>query len=353
MHARLVACSALGELGDPRAIEPLMKRLDDSDWFVRSAACGALGELGDPRAIEPLIKRLDDSVFSVRREACAALGKLGGQKAMEALIKGLDDSHYLVRKAACAALGRLVDERAVEPLLRKLEDQDQRVRRAACAALKDLGEEGLAKVAMEFLEGRPDAGNGVARLATEGDLRLVPPLLSWLKDGPSLRKTSRAALNAVWQVTGARINALICPAHLARFQKRMTGIPMVTRLAYAACPICGRAWPVVEVSEVVAVLDSASSSEQTKEGVALRVNWLVRKQLFDFDRVEIMQASDEEVQRFLGLLRSDHQLQARCKQLLCRVGEECSLSENTRRLLMNAFDLTDRTEPTPPSRYAE
>ena len=116
---------------------------------------------------------------------------------------------------------------------------------------------------------------------------------------------------------------------------------MVTRVAYAACPVCGRAWPVVQASEVVAVLDSTSSAEQTKEGASLRVNGLVRKQLFDFDQVEIVHASDEAVQRFLGLLRSDHQLQARCKQLPCRIAKECRLLENTRRLLMNAFDLTD------------
>jgi hypothetical protein len=260
----------------------------------------------------------------------------------------------LVRRAACAALGKLGDPKAIEPLIKRLDDSDNGVRKAACAALGKLSEEGLAKLLMELLKGWPGAETQLARLAAEGDLRLVAPLLSWLKDGSSkLRSTSRAALDAIWQVTEARMNSLICPEHLTRFQKRKAGIPILTRVAYSACPICGRAWPVVEANEVVAVLDSRSSSEQTKEGVALRVNWLVRKQMFDFDRVEIAQASDEEVQRFLGLLRSDHQLQARCKQLLCRVGEECSLSENTRRLLMNAFDLTDRTEPTPPSRYAE
>jgi HEAT repeat protein len=54
-----VACYAVRDLGDVRAVQPLIERLRDSNKFVRQCAAEALGEIGDPRAIEPLKARLD------------------------------------------------------------------------------------------------------------------------------------------------------------------------------------------------------------------------------------------------------------------------------------------------------
>ena len=56
---RWVATEALGELGDARAVAPLIERLNDDD-YVRGVAAVALGELGDARAVAPLITVLAD-----------------------------------------------------------------------------------------------------------------------------------------------------------------------------------------------------------------------------------------------------------------------------------------------------
>lgn len=55
-NRRILAAQALGQLRDPRALEPLLARLQDplEDLFVRESAARALGALRDPRAIEPL-----------------------------------------------------------------------------------------------------------------------------------------------------------------------------------------------------------------------------------------------------------------------------------------------------------
>jgi HEAT repeat protein len=46
----------LGELEDPRAVEPLITALKyDNGTGVRSTATNALGKIGDTRAVEPLI----------------------------------------------------------------------------------------------------------------------------------------------------------------------------------------------------------------------------------------------------------------------------------------------------------
>jgi len=50
------AIQALGQLDDPRAVEPLVQALHDADYWVRQGAARALRHLGDPRAIEPLIQ---------------------------------------------------------------------------------------------------------------------------------------------------------------------------------------------------------------------------------------------------------------------------------------------------------
>ncbi|MFZ2473032.1 MAG: HEAT repeat domain-containing protein, partial [Methanothrix sp.] len=52
---RETAASALKELNDTRAVEPLILALKDEDTDVRSGAAEALGKLGDTRAVEPLI----------------------------------------------------------------------------------------------------------------------------------------------------------------------------------------------------------------------------------------------------------------------------------------------------------
>ncbi len=67
------AASALGGLGDARAVEGLLARLEDEDWRVRWRAASALGGLGDARAVERLLARLEDRYGIVQGQAYTAL----------------------------------------------------------------------------------------------------------------------------------------------------------------------------------------------------------------------------------------------------------------------------------------
>ena len=70
------AIGALGTIGDPTALESLIKALekkDHKDAYVRSHAASALGKIGDPRAVKPLTNVLDDKDGFVRASAKAAL----------------------------------------------------------------------------------------------------------------------------------------------------------------------------------------------------------------------------------------------------------------------------------------
>ncbi len=70
------AIDALGESGDPRAVEPLIDLLKRSrDLTIKIHVCDALGHIGDPRAIDPLIEKLQDrdDDFYVRKKAAYTL----------------------------------------------------------------------------------------------------------------------------------------------------------------------------------------------------------------------------------------------------------------------------------------
>ena len=138
------AAQALGEIGDKRAVEPLINVLKaDKNFYVRGGAANALGKLKDTGAVEPLINALKaDKNSYVRGGAANALGKLKDTRAVEPLINALkadEDSH--VRWGAANALGELKDTGAVEPLINALKaDEDSEVRWVAAQALGEIGD---------------------------------------------------------------------------------------------------------------------------------------------------------------------------------------------------------------------
>lgn len=131
---RREAVMALGKIGDPRAIEPLINKLN-SDDKVRRACAWSLRRFDDPRIVEPFLKLIDDPDPSVRRSAADAYGKIQDPRSFDALLKLLDDRDHDVRVDAIKALGGKNDPRATEPLRRKLNDADYSVRTTAAEVL--------------------------------------------------------------------------------------------------------------------------------------------------------------------------------------------------------------------------
>lgn len=190
------AVNALGEIKDPRAIQPLAATLRDPNSDLRESALQALGNIGpaalqsliaalqstdanlqrqvekqlgdiaDPRAIGPLIAALKspgwnvhqneetghrsrnrrapkDPYAEVREGAAEALGeilrKTNDSSVTDALIASLDDQNYMVREAAAGALGHVKGPSLVGPLASLLSDANSEVRVAAIKALGNLG----------------------------------------------------------------------------------------------------------------------------------------------------------------------------------------------------------------------
>lgn len=128
---RVMAAQALGQIGDPRAFEPLLATFqeDDPTGWLGEAAAEALGALGDSRAFDPLMATLNDKdADEALREASAkALGYLGDLRAVESLIATFEETdpdgyEWPLQTSAAQALGELGDSRAVDAILKALKD---------------------------------------------------------------------------------------------------------------------------------------------------------------------------------------------------------------------------------------
>jgi len=174
------AAITLGDMGDERAIGPLITALRDAEWNVREAAETSLAQIGSP-AVEPLLKALreyqtrpyvikilgkikdervlDPLVLQLRHEefkdvATQALAELG-LPAVDRLMAVLNDKDKNVRKHAVMALGEIGIPEAVEPLIDATKDEDWQVRLQAMAALDKIGDE-RGKPAIKALVKDPD-----------------------------------------------------------------------------------------------------------------------------------------------------------------------------------------------------
>ncbi len=117
-NLRWGAAIALGKIRDPRAIEPLIRALADKYENVRAEAATSLAAIGKP-ALEPLIRFLKFSDRAVRIEVVTALGELKDTEAIQPLIQMLEKADEEERKAIADALDAILIP-AVAPLARRL-----------------------------------------------------------------------------------------------------------------------------------------------------------------------------------------------------------------------------------------
>ncbi len=129
------------ELDNPRSEEGGAGRT----FTVRQRAVVLLGKMREPRAAEPIERRLQDPVPSVRALAAWALGRIGSESSAEAVIAALDDSDLDVRRHAASSLGKLKSPTAVPRLVDLLEEADPWTRIAAAKSLASIGDRSALK----------------------------------------------------------------------------------------------------------------------------------------------------------------------------------------------------------------
>jgi HEAT repeat protein len=117
----------------------------DPKTEVREAATTALGNSGDPRALDLLLAALGAATDQpVRNTAVQMLGILRDPRAVGTLVALLADKEPRMRMHAVSSLGQIKDDRAVAPLIGLLADDDERVRIAAMDALGKITGQPLA-----------------------------------------------------------------------------------------------------------------------------------------------------------------------------------------------------------------
>jgi len=152
-HAKPVIINALGQIGDPRAVNSLVETLSDGNSYVRRCAAQALGRIKDPGAVNPLIGALSDEDASVRQRAAISLGNLNDKKAVPDLIERLDDKDERVCVSVTGALAKMKDGRAVQPLISQLmQKRSQLCKNEIIWALGELGERNALPALEDYLK---------------------------------------------------------------------------------------------------------------------------------------------------------------------------------------------------------
>lgn len=240
MHIRWEAAEALGNIGDERAIEPLIESLKDEyevnrhfaanaldkigwkpgddieeiyylaakskwndllnlressvDLFIkalkdknmglRSTAVSSLGYIKDAKAVSPLIEALKDESKYVRENAARALGDIGDKRAVEPLIDALKDECSFVQTLAARALGEIGDKRAVESLIQIVEFKDTYLSEIAIKSIEKIGDTKITGFLIENLKNSNNRNRQMAAgfLGCTKDKRAVEPLIETLKD---------------------------------------------------------------------------------------------------------------------------------------------------------------------------
>jgi len=152
-------------------------------------------------------------------------------------------------------------------------------------------------------------------------------------------------LRAIARNTTARIGdralQLLCPSCLTRYKAHKVLLESLEYLTYYGCRICGQSREFLE-GRIIAVLDGRMDTERVQQDRTWRVNWLARRALFDFDEVEIVQATDEDVERFAVQVGNDTDefRRSRYREMACKIVSDCGLSENTLRILKSTFGVS-------------
>lgn len=219
------------EIGSP-AVETLISALKHRDKQVRQLVARGLGQIGDARAVRPLLNAIRDS--DIYQEATDALAQFGAS-AVEPLVDALQDRNLPVRNAAAQALGHTGDPRAAKVLLRELRGPNSRLREETIvSALVQIGTP-IVDMLIKEITGdwslyRFNAA--IEALGRIGDMRAVEPLTAALKmHYAGTREAAAGALDRLgWQPGRDETGAIFCIVRKKWDRCVEIGVPAVRSL---------------------------------------------------------------------------------------------------------------------------
>jgi HEAT repeat protein len=166
------AVDALGQLGDLRAVRPLLFLIESqgAEGPIYEEAVRALALIGDPRGAQAVRQAFE----ATRTEAAFAdvLAAMFGIASVDDLSDLAESEDAVTRRAVCEELIRLASPRSAPTVAALLVDPDDEVRMAAREALGRTADDALVKEIVAGLES-PSVD---ARAAA---VELLPVLLAW------------------------------------------------------------------------------------------------------------------------------------------------------------------------------
>ncbi len=189
---RGAAVRTLGELGDERAVAPLIKLLMEDDATILHFVADALVNIG-PLTIEPLFDALTDENKNIRYNAADILDRLEWKPTTKE-----DQAQYWVAKRElekCVTLGGA----AVEALISAITSQDAELSQKATEVLENIGAEAVEPLLALFHTEGVDRRVAIAGILSQiGDVRAVEPMLNAMQTmTPNVRKAAIGALGKI------------------------------------------------------------------------------------------------------------------------------------------------------------
>ena len=203
---RIAAAQALGNIGDPAAVDSLISALKIHDNTLRKAITDALGSIGDPRAVEPLKEILDDkdgmiwwmensdidsvileqetTMLPTRQDIDLAIieafKQIGSDSAIKALISAYDYSYSRIINMEASYAIIKIGAPAVPQLITALDDPWNFY---AWNDLQRIGEPAVQPLIAALKNERDSIRPLAAKLLSYyNDLRAIEPLIGALSD---------------------------------------------------------------------------------------------------------------------------------------------------------------------------
>jgi len=338
-HDKTEAIELLGSFDHPVTLAPLLEALKDPNRQIQDTAIEALrsfshpipvpyishflhneylplrllaalllGQSRDSRAIKPLITALEDNDPTVQAKVIEALSSFYTPEVATALGEKLEHENYEVRQATVRALEPMNTFHALTPLLNELKKWDSQEHSIPANIMVSLFKEGHRNIAfalgnaMLFYEpGNAAHVNNIVqsnkalnRLVTYEEWR---HLAFFVKRDASPEKILfgdfKQALNNTYLLQKKDIPHLFCTQHISRFSKYKQN-----NFNYFACRICGETHHGSKARMITAVLDEAMHENYLMSDETCRVNWLLLREIYDYDNIEIGHCSDDDIKAF-------------------------------------------------------
>lgn len=239
-ESKVIAMSLLARAKEKRAVPKIIGLLKHPKYSVLVTAAMSLGEIGDERAVEPLLENPDLMILEFgrcpisrigapalpklaeaarhsnltgflpkkdkkdrrSRGAASCIGQVRDEKAIPELMKLLRDDDETVRLAAIQSLAGMKAKQAEPEFERMLQDPDEDVRRVVLRALALTDKAKYRPKVIEAINSKDgfEKTQAIDLLGEVGDKDSVKKLEEQLADGDEFVR--HKAAHALWKMTG-------------------------------------------------------------------------------------------------------------------------------------------------------